>query len=277
MYLWYCFFVGNTMKGSNIWGFIFSVFYYMMVVIDCIVIKVGKRNGDRRMKKKLMTVVLLGILFFAACGSSKPKEELDKFADEIVIGPDGDIWNPTTEPTATAAPVESGTSTDDTEKEENSAEESTDVTEEKYFVTFEANTVDGAVWNSEKFANSKLTMINVWATYCNPCLAEMPDLGELATEYDAADFQLIGIVSDVMAEDGADAVDYAKELIAETKANYPHLLLNESLYTSFVGAVSAVPTTFFVRQDGSLVGYLTGAMAKENWKALIDDLLEDEQ
>ena len=70
------------------------------------------------MKKKIMAVMLFGILSLAACGSNKPKEELDKFADEIVIGPDGDIWNPTTEPTATAAPVESGTSTDDTEKEE---------------------------------------------------------------------------------------------------------------------------------------------------------------
>jgi len=46
---------------------------------------------------------------------------------------------------------------------------------------------------------------------------------------------------------------------------------------SFVGAVSAVPTTFFVRQDGSMVGYLTGAMDKENWKTLIDDLLSKEQ
>ncbi len=228
------------------------------------------------MKKKIMAVILLGILSLAACGSSKPNEELDKFADEIIVGPDGSVWNPTTEPTATAAPADSGTSTGDT-TDENSTEESAGATEEKYFVTFEANTVDGEVWNSVNLANSRLTMINVWATYCNPCLAEMPDLGELVTEYDAADFQLIGIVSDVMAEDDTETVEYAKELIAETKANYPHLLLNESLYTSFVGAVSAVPTTFFVRQDGSMVGYLTGAMAKEDWKTLIDDLLADEQ
>ena len=116
-------------------------------------------------------------------------------------------------------------------------------------------------------------MINVWATYCNPCLSEMPDLGELAAEYDSSKFQIIGVVSDVMEEDDAETVDFVRKLIAETKADYPHLLLNDSLYMSFVGAVSAVPTTFFVRQDGSMVGYLTGAMEKENWKALIDDLL----
>jgi thioredoxin-related protein len=87
----------------------------------------------------------------------------------------------------------------------------------------------------------------------------------------------VGVVSDVMADDSVKNIDYAKQLITETKANYPHLLLNESLYMSFVGAVSAVPTTFFVRQDGSMVGYLTGALPKDNWKNLIDDLLSKEQ
>ena len=120
-------------------------------------------------------------------------------------------------------------------------------------------------------------MINVWGTYCNPCLSEMPDLGEIASEYEASDFQLIGVICDVMEGDDEENVNYAKELITETKAAYPHLLLNESLYMSFMGAVSAVPTTFFVRQDGSLIGYLTGAQSKENWKALIDRLLAEEQ
>ena len=137
----------------------------------------------------------------------------------------------------------------------------------------EGNEVDSA----DVFAGHKITMVNVWATYCNPCLSEMPDLGELAAEYDHAEFQIVGVVSDVMSDDSVKNIDYAKQLITETKANYPHLLLNESLYMSFVGAVSAVPTTFFVRQDGSLVGYLTGALPKDNWKTLIDDLLSKEQ
>lgn len=195
------------------------------------------------MKKRLLAIILLAALSLSGCGSNKPNEELDKITNEI-------------------SPSASG---------------ETSTGEEKYFVTFEATTTDGAAWNSDKFANSKLTMINVWATYCNPCLSEMPALGELAAEYDPAQFQIVGVVSDVMAEDAVKNIEYAKQLISETKANYPHLLLNESLYMSLVGAVSAVPTTFFVRQDGSLVGYLTGAMSKENWKTLIDDLLSQEQ
>lgn len=224
------------------------------------------------MKKRILALILLAALAITGCGGSKPNEELDKLTDEIILGSDGSVQNPTTEPTTapTKEPVADTTETP-------SADGNASGEEEKYFVTFEAATTDGEVWNSDKFANSKLTMINVWATYCNPCLAEMPDLGELAAEYNAADFQIVGVVSDVMADDSVKNIDYAKQLITETKANYPHLLLNESLYMSFVGAVSAVPTTFFVRQDGSVVGYLTGAMDKENWKTLIDDLLSKEQ
>lgn len=224
------------------------------------------------MKKRILALILLATLAITGCGGSKPNEELDKFTNEIIVDSEGSVQNPTTEPTTapTKEPVADTTETP-------SADGNASGEEEKYFVTFEAATTDGEAWNSDKFANSKLTMINVWATYCNPCLSEMPDLGELAAEYDSAQFQIVGVVSDVMADDSVKNIDYAKQLISETKANYPHLLLNESLYMSFVGAVSAVPTTFFVRQDGSMVGYLTGAMDKDNWKTLIDDLLSKEQ
>ena len=49
-------------------------------------------------------------------------------------------------------------------------------------VTFAAKDMDGNEVTSGIFSESKLTMINVWATYCNPCLNEMPDLGELSEE-----------------------------------------------------------------------------------------------
>ncbi len=214
------------------------------------------------MRKRVSAVLLCFVLAASGCGSSKPNEELDKITNEIDVESAGTTDNETVKSEAEdTADSESG----DTPEQE----------KETYYVSFEANTVEGEAWNSDKLADAKMTMINVWATYCNPCLSEMPDLGELAAEYDAETFQIIGVVSDVMEGDAADNVQYARDLIAETKADYPHLLLNESLYMSFVGAVSAVPTTFFVAQDGSMLGYLTGAQSKENWKLLIDQLLSE--
>lgn len=149
--------------------------------------------------------------------------------------------------------------------------------EAPYVLTFEGTTVDGETLTSDCFADSKLTMINVWATYCNPCLAEMPDLGEIATSYDSAEFQMIGIISDVTDTAGEEEIQTAKDLIAETRANYPHLLLNESLYTNLVGAVEAVPTTFFVNQKGEALGYIVGSQSKESWEEIINGLLEEMQ
>jgi len=205
------------------------------------------------MKKKILALILLAALGLAGCGGSKPNPKSDNITSDIT----------TDKQSTTVENVEDTANTEDTSETE------------KYYLTFSATTTEGGTWNSDNFANSKLTMINIWGTYCNPCLSEMPDLGEIANEYDKADFQLIGIICDVMEDDSEDNLSNARQLIEETKADYPHLLLNEELYVNLVGAVSAVPTTFFVGQDGAVMGYLTGAQSKENWKALIDELLAE--
>ena len=143
-----------------------------------------------------------------------------------------------------------------------------------YILTFSAPTIDGEEITSDILADSKLTMINVWATYCSPCLSEMPDLGQIAASYDKADFQLIGIVSDVSDSSSEKDVENAKKLITQTQANYPHLLLNESLYMNLVGGVDSVPTTFFVNENSEVLGYVVGARDKESWVNLIDELLQ---
>lgn len=152
------------------------------------------------------------------------------------------------------------------EKEENAASEA---------VAFEGQDLEGNTVSQEICTQSKLTMINVWATYCNPCLNEMPELGELVQEYDTSDFQLIGIVSDVLEGQDEDALAYAADLVEETGADYPHLLLNESLYGGLLVEVSAVPTTFFLNENGEVLDVVVGAMDKSHWKEKIDGLLEN--
>lgn len=142
-------------------------------------------------------------------------------------------------------------------------------------VVFEAVDMEGNSVTSDVFADSKLTMVNVWATYCNPCLREMPELGELASEYSAGDFRLIGIISDVLEGAEQEELDNAAELIEQTEADYTHLLLNRSLYDGLLSDVSALPTTFFVDENGTVLGSVEGAKDKEVWKEIIDELLEE--
>ena len=159
----------------------------------------------------------------------------------------------------------------------NSASEATETSTEAepYVLSFEGTTIEGEALASECFADSKLTMVNVWATFCGPCINEMPDLGEIADEYDPTEFQLIGIISDVIEGEEGDTFTEAQEIIAETGADYQHLLLNEELYVNLVGASDSVPTTYFFNEKGELLGYLVGAQTKEIWTQIIDGLLAD--
>ena len=139
------------------------------------------------------------------------------------------------------------------------------------FIAFEGTDLDGNTVSQEIFTQSKLTMVNVWATYCNPCLSEMPGLGELAAEYDPAEFQLIGIVSDVMEGEDQSLVE---SLVQETGANYLHLLANDSIGQAILSSVSAVPTTFFFDGEGAYLGGVVGSAEKSAWEELIHELLE---
>ena len=138
-------------------------------------------------------------------------------------------------------------------------------------VTFEAQALDGSTLSSDLFSDSRITMVNVWATYCNPCLREMPGLGELAAEYDQSEFQIIGIVSDVWEGEDQTLVE---SLVQETGAAYPHLLANDSVGQAILSSVSAVPTTFFFDGDGAYLGGVVGSREKSDWEELIHELLE---
>ena len=139
------------------------------------------------------------------------------------------------------------------------------------FIAFEGTDLDGNTVSQEIFTQSKLTMVNVWATYCNPCLREMPGLGELAEEYDGSEFQIIGIVSDVMEGEDQTLVE---TLVQETGAAYPHLLANDSIYRAILNSVSGVPTTFFFDGDGMYLGGVVGSAEKSAWEEIVNGLLE---
>ena len=141
-------------------------------------------------------------------------------------------------------------------------------------ITFEALDMEGNTVSAEIFSETKLTMVNVWATYCNPCLREMPGLGELAGEYAPEEFRIVGVISDVMEDADQKSIDLAASLIEQTNADYPHLLLNESLYYALLTDVTAVPTTFFIDENGEILDTVVGSMEKFAWEEKVNALLE---
>ena len=71
--------------------------------------------------------------------------------------------------------------------------------QEGIFQTMQMTDFDGNEVDKSLFEGHRLTMVNIWATFCNPCLSEMPELGELAAEYakEEGGVQIIGICTDI--------------------------------------------------------------------------------
>ena len=200
-----------------------------------------------KLRKVLLNLLVLSLLLLCGCGGKNSEPPAEAIPDAETPAQE--------EPTSGAQP-----------SEETPSEEA------PIFITFEGTDLEGNTVSQDVFAQSKLSMVNVWATFCNPCLREMPGLGELAAEYDPAEFQLIGIVSDVMEGEDQSLVE---SLIQETGADYLHLLANDSIGQAILSSVSGVPTTFFFDGEGAYLGGVAGPAEKEKWVEIIHGLLEE--
>ena len=140
------------------------------------------------------------------------------------------------------------------------------------FGVFDTQTLEGEEATEDIFAQADLTMVNIWGTFCGPCIAEMPDLGEISREYADKGFQIVGILCDVMEP----ADETALEIVGETKADYTHLIASEDLTMNVLQYVSSVPTTAFVDKEGNLVGEIyAGSRSKTEWELIINQYLAE--
>ena len=161
----------------------------------------------------------------------------------------------------------------DTSQSDSGAQEAAGLLSSFSTTDLEGNAVDQSI-----LEDYDLTMVNVWATYCTHCLQEMPDLGELASEYEDKGVQILGLVSDVLNSDGTisdSQVETAQEIVEETGASYQHLLPSADLL-GLLSQIYGVHTTFFVDSAGNQVGYAyVTAMEREQFVEIIDAALAE--
>ena len=199
----------------------------------------------------IITILLSALLFLAACAAPE-------------------------------APVETGAPAAPEATEAQAAAEAPAITEapaaKSVFGDFTAQDINMNEVSSSIFEGKKVTMVNIWATFCGPCITEMPYIGTLAKEYAEKGLQVVGIVID--AAEGNGEVDdsllaEAKRIISETGADYLHILPSESLTKAYLNNVQFVPTTVFVDENGVRIGdEYVGGMSEADWRAVFDEMLE---
>jgi len=109
----------------------------------------------------------------------------------------------------------------------------------------------------------KIVVLNFWATWCPPCIAEIPDFVEIFNEYRDKDVQFIG-VSD-------EDISMLKSFAAYYDINYPILTDDKNIMA--VWGIRAIPTTFVFDRNGKIVFENVGMMTREQIRNVIEDVL----
>lgn len=160
--------------------------------------------------------------------------------------------------------------------EEQSAEQST---EEGAFEKMSLTNLAGDDIDKTIFEGHDLTVINVWATSCKPCLSEMPELAKLSDEYEqnGGQVQIIGLCTDLVDMDANrvdSQIELANQIVELTGADYTHLVPDDEMLNFLMENIIGVPTTFFVDSQGKEVGEsVIGARDQAAWQEEINNRL----
>lgn len=140
--------------------------------------------------------------------------------------------------------------------------------------SFEMTGIDGKTYTEDVFRDYDLTLVNVFTTWCSPCVKEIPELEKLYQELKDSGVGVVGVVLDTVDADGnqdEDTVKKAEILQQKTGASYPFLIPDEGMMNSRLNGINAFPETFFVDKNGNIVGETySGSRDLESWKEIVE-------
>lgn len=117
---------------------------------------------------------------------------------------------------------------------------------------FKAKDLDGNEVTDSIFKEKDLTVVNIWGTFCTPCVEEMPELGEWAKEM-PDNVQIVGLVCDIESDNDETHKELAKTIMEKADAGFTQIIANND-FSSIMNWVTGVPSTIFVDKEGNITG-----------------------
>lgn len=126
--------------------------------------------------------------------------------------------------------------------------------------------IEGTTLDGEQFTlagqRGRWVLVNFFATWCNPCLEEHPELAAFAAAHAASgDASVVSVLFD-------DKPEKARKVFAERGGDWP-VVVDDDGAVSVAYGVARVPESFLVAPDGTVVQRLVGGVTKRQ----LDDLL----
>ena len=116
---------------------------------------------------------------------------------------------------------------------------------------FELENIAGGVTKTADL-KGKVLVVDFWATWCGPCIAEIPKFIKMTNEFKGRDVQIVGITVESPHED-------IKPKVKEIGMNYTVLVGNDAVQEGFGGLIG-FPTTFVVTKDWKIYKKYMGAL-----------------
>ena len=120
--------------------------------------------------------------------------------------------------------------------------------------------LDGKSLKIEDY-KGKVVLVNLWAIYCPPCRAEMPEIVAMQEKYKDKGFEVVGLnVSDPNEE----TVDQINKFTKEMKLNYKVGYADQKLVSAFIKLtkLQGIPQTILINRDGKMTGIFSGGGQK---------------
>lgn len=147
-----------------------------------------------------------------------------------------------------------------------------------YFALIDTVDIYGQPFDASQFTQG-LVFFNIWATWCGPCVNELPALSAIARAYEGR-VRFVGLCIDTVTQSGEDiladeaALAGARALWEKNDMPFPAIMPdNLCLALLSVMEVQGIPTTWFVDDEGLIIAQLVGANTEEGWREAIDQVL----
>lgn len=125
-------------------------------------------------------------------------------------------------------------------------------------------TPDGKAVKSENW-RGKVLVVNFWASWCPPCVEEIPALDKIAQEYASKNVLIVGI--------GIDSPSNVREFLQKTPVSYPIIiggLEGSNIAKQMGNSQGALPYTVIINPKGKSVFTKLGKISEEELKKAID-------